>query len=108
MRLPVLAIALSTLCLTGCVKEPPRSVPVTPDAGEFAHCPATFPPAPVLAPLQPFTLADGRVVVLLETVIERDGLVARYIVSGRGAWHECRSAVDYVQDWSARLSGAPQ
>ncbi|WP_034157909.1 hypothetical protein [Sphingomonas sp. ERG5] len=54
-------------------------------------------------PLAPFTLPDGRVVMLLDTVITRETATAHYIVAARGAWHECRSAVTYVEDWSARL-----
>jgi hypothetical protein len=78
-------------------------VALTPDPGRLAACPETFPAAPVLAPLLPFALPDGRMAVLLDTVIDRDGMTARYVIAGRGAWHECRSAVDYVQDWSREL-----
>lgn len=103
-RLPM-ALALSTLCLTSCAKQPVRIVPLTPDAAPLAACPTAFPVPPSLPPLQPFTLGDGRVVVLLDTVIARDSVVATFIIQSRGAWHACRSAVTYVLDWSARLRG---
>lgn len=104
MRLLTMALALSTLCLTSCADKPPvRAIPVAPDQAQLDACPATFPAAPSLAPLAPFALPDGRTVVLLDTVIARETATAHYIVAGRGAWHECRSAVAYVTDWSARL-----
>lgn len=104
MRLPITALALSTLCLASCAKSPePRFVPVTPDPAQLEPCPVTFPVAPVLVPLAPILLPDGRRVVLLDTVLERDKATARYLIAGVGAWHECRSAVTYVQDWASRM-----
>jgi hypothetical protein len=80
---------------------------VTPDRAALDACPSAFPAAPTLERLAPFTLPDGRTVVLLDTVIARETVTAHYIVEGRGAWHECRSAVVYVEDWTARV-GADQ
>ena len=105
MRLHALALALSTLCLTSC-GNPPRALPVTPDPARLAACPVEYPAPPKLAPLVPFDLPDGRVVVLLDTVIERETLTAHYVIEGRGAWHECRSAVSFVADWSRVLRQA--
>ncbi|WEK00613.1 MAG: hypothetical protein P0Y59_02660 [Candidatus Sphingomonas phytovorans] len=106
MRLPTIALALSTLCSTSCAdREPVRAIPVVPDRARLDPCPKAFPSAPSLAPLAAFTLPDGRAVVLLDTVIARETATVHYIVQARGAWHECRSAVAYVQDWGARVSG---
>lgn len=102
MRLPMMVLALSMFCLISCA-EPPRSLPVTLDPARLAACPAAYPAPPKLAPLTPFDLPDGRVVVLLSTVIERDTLTAHYVIEGRGAWHECRSAVQFTQDWSTEV-----
>jgi len=81
-------------------------MPVTPDTAPLAACPAVFPVPPALDPLAPFVLPDGRKVVLLDTVLKRETRTAHFIVEGRGAWHECRSAVVYVEDWSARIAAS--
>lgn len=108
MRLPTMALALSMLCSTSCTKPAPRIAAVTPDPAQLAPCPARFPVAPALSPLAPFALPDGRLVVLLDTVIARETVTARYVLQGRGAWQECRSAVAYVGAWSARVrDGGP-
>jgi hypothetical protein len=98
MRLRMMALALSTLCLISCADRPGRGIPIAPDPARLASCPTEYPAPPKLAPMVPFDLPDGRVVVLLGTVIEREQVTARYIIEGRGAWHECRSAVAFVQD----------
>jgi hypothetical protein len=104
MKPLAIALALSTLCLTSCGDEHPgRIVPLTPDPVKLAACPATWPAPPTLKPLSPFKLADGREVVLLDTVIDRETTTAHYIIEGRGAWHECSSAVRYSEDWSASV-----
>lgn len=107
MRLLALALALSTLCSTGCAERPVRSAPLTPDPAALATCPAVFPAAPILMPLAPFALPDGRMAVLLDTVLDREVATAHYIIAGRGAWQECRSAVTYVLDWSAIAGKQP-
>lgn len=104
MRLPTMALALSMLCLASCAKPGQvRAVATTPDPAPLAQCPTSFPIAPELPPLAPFALPDGRMAVLLETVLERDKRTARYVVAGFGAWGECRSSVTYAQDWSAQM-----
>jgi hypothetical protein len=104
MRLPVIALVLSTYSLAGCAKpDAPRIAVVTPDPAKLASCPATFPAAPSIAPLSSFTLPDGRAVVLLSTVIAREKATVEYILLGRASFHACRSSVAYVQDWSKAL-----
>lgn len=103
MKLLAPVVLLSTLCLTACGKPPARANVLTPDPAKLAACPRTYPAPPRLPPLKPFTLPDGREVVLLDTVLERDGLVASYVIAGRGAWQACESPVQYVEDWSARV-----
>lgn len=105
MRLLTTALALSTLCSTGCADRAGRLVPLTPDPAPAAACPAAFPAPPVLTPLAPFRLADGREAVLLDTVIARETLTARYIIVGRDAWYQCRSAVTYGEDWRRAVLG---
>lgn len=103
MMRPAIALAPLMLCLTSCGDEPHpgRVVPLTPDAAKLAACPRDWPAAPALAPLSSFKLPDGREVVLLDTVLERDRTVATYIIKGRGAWYACKSAVAYTEDWAA-------
>lgn len=94
-----------TLCLASCAGTPkPRAIPVAVDRTQLAECPAEFPAPPALTPLAPFALPDGRQAVLLDTVIGRETATAHYILEGRGAWHECRSAVTYVEQWSALMA----
>lgn len=109
MKRHALALALSTLCLTSCGDRPHpgRVVPLTPDPAKLAACPRDFPAAPALAPLSSVKMPDGREVVLLDTVIDRETAVATYIIKGRGAWYACKSAVGYVEDWSAGVTAAP-
>lgn len=102
MRLPVLALALSTLCLSACA-DPGRVIALTPDPARLQACPADYPAAPVLAPLAPIVLPDGDVVVPFAVVTEREAVTVRYILAGRAAWHACRSAVAFVEDWSTRV-----
>ena len=90
---------LSMLCLAGCETPRPKLAIATPDPAKLAPCPQTFPIAPALSPLQPFTLPDGRQVVLYSTVKDRDLVTAHYIIEGRGAWHDCASPVAYTLDW---------
>lgn len=105
MRLLVTALALSTLSLTSCGKEQAevRVAPIAPDAAKLHACPKGFPIPPGLVPLAPFTLPDGRVVVLLDTVIDRETATARFIIASRGAWQACQSAVAYVEDWASQV-----
>lgn len=100
-----MALALSTLCLTGCASEAGRFIAVTPDPAQLAACPRYFPAPPTLKPLERIVLPDGRYAVLLDRVIEREHETAKFIVEGRGAWQACSSAVVYTEDWSARVKG---
>lgn len=103
---PLAMIAvLSTLCSTSCADPQQRAVPVLPDPAKFAACPDSFPIAPLLTPLAPFTLPDGRRAVLLDTVIDRETATAHYIIEARGAWHDCQSPVAYYRDWARALQG---
>ncbi len=52
-------------------------------------------------PLTSFTLPDGREVVLLDVVIARETVVAKYVLKGREAWFRCRQPVKYTIDWIA-------
>lgn len=100
MLLPLMLLA------SGCGDRPPLPIPVAPDAAQLVGCARTFPALPALTPLSPFTLPDGRRVVLLEVVRARDEAVARYIAEdAMGAWHSCVAPVEYVTGWSARMQG---
>jgi hypothetical protein len=81
-------------------------VVLTPDPARYEACPAAFPAAPALAPLTSFTLPDGREVVLLDVVIARETVVAKYVLKGREAWFRCRQPVKYTIDWIAKVAEA--
>ena len=104
MKPHALAVALSTLCLASCGDDPTRAVVLTPDPARYEACPASFPAAPALAPLTSFTLPDGREVVLLDVVIARETVVAKYVLKGREAWFRCRQPVKYTVDWIAEVT----
>ena len=93
-----LAVALLMPCLASC-GEKPRAIVITPDPTRYASCPASFPAAPALPPLSTFTLPDGREVVLLDVVIARETVAAKYVLAGREAWFRCRQGVSYTTDW---------
>lgn len=99
MKPHALAAVLSTLFLASCGDDPTRAVVLTPDPARYEACPAAFPAAPALAPLTSFTLPDGREVVLLDVVIARETVVAKYVLKGREAWFRCRQPVTYTTDW---------
>jgi hypothetical protein len=106
MRLLTIALALSTSYLSGCTRpEVPRAIAVTPDPAKLTDCPTTFPAAPTLPPLASFALPDGRVVVLLSTIIARETKTVDFILLGRASWHACQSSVAYVQDWTKGMAG---
>ena len=90
---------LLTTSLAACGDDPTRAVVLTPDPARYEACPATFPAAPALAPLTSFTLPDGREVVILDVVIARETVVAKYVLKGREAWFRCRQPVTYTTDW---------
>ena len=106
MRLLAIAILPLIASSVSCARpEVPRAIAVTPDPAKLTDCPVTFPAAPTLPPLASFALPDGRVVVLLSTIIARETATVDYILLGRGAWHACRSSVSYVQDWTKGMAG---
>lgn len=99
MKLPALAALPLTLCLASCGDDPTRAVVLTPDPARYEACPASFPAAPALPALSTFKLPDGREVVLLDVVIARETVVAKYVLKGREAWFRCRQPVTYTMDW---------
>lgn len=99
MKLHALAVAPLMLCLASCGDKPTRALVLTPDPARYEDCPASFPAAPTLTPLTSFTLPDGREVVLLDVVIARETVVAKYVLKGREAWFRCRQPVTYTTDW---------
>jgi hypothetical protein len=74
----------------------------TPDPVQLQPCLALASiDVPALPPREPFALPDGRRAVLLNRVIERDGVTSRLIVYLDHERAVCRSAVVYVADWIA-------
>jgi hypothetical protein len=105
MKLPVIALALSTLFSASCTeKVATRTVVLTPDPAKLSVCPRSFPVPPTLAPIQSFVLPDGREVVLFDTVLARETATARYIIKSRGVWYDCASTVTYVEDFSREVT----
>ena len=103
MKRNVLGAALLMLCSTSCATIPARVETAKPDPAKLDSCPAALSVPPALPPLAPFVLPDGRRVVLIDTVIDRETMTAGFIIETRGAWHACRSSVVYVQEWTAAL-----
>jgi hypothetical protein len=117
MRRVAIAIALSTIWISGCT--PPRAIALTPDPARLDACPAGERPFPKLAALVPMTLIeDARVrlddgseqllkagsdLVLLGTVLDRDEATAVFIVGLRADKARCLAAVLYVKDWGTAL-----
>lgn len=121
MKRAVIAALLSMLCTTGC--NTPRALPVTPDPAKLDTCPKADAAFPVLPPLLPLTIpagatvtgADGKPRVLtapldvvdFELVLDRDEATAIFIVRERADKKLCRSAVQYVRDWSVAIGKKP-
>ena len=91
-------------CLAGCGDDPTRAVVLTPDPARYAACPAAFPPAPALPALSTFKLPDGREVVLLDVILQRETVAAKYVLAGREAWFRCRQVMGYVSDWTKEVT----
>ena len=108
MKLHALAALPLMLCLASCGDKSTRAVVLTPDPARYEACPATFPAAPALAPLTSFTLPDGREVVILDVVIARETVVAKYVLKGREAWFRCRQPIKYTVDWIAEVTKPQQ
>ena len=104
MKPLAIAAVLSMCSLTACGDDPTRAVVITPDPARYAACPTSFPSAPTLAPLSAFTLPDGREVVLLDVVIARETVAAKYVLAGKEAWFRCKAVVGYVADWTNEMT----
>lgn len=121
MKRAAIAALLSMACTTGC--STPRAIPVTPDPAKLNACPATDPRFPVLPALVPITIPAGSAVtdangktrtiaaplevVDFDVVLNRDEATTLFIVRDRAEKKLCRSAVQYVRDWSAAITKKP-
>lgn len=119
MKRAVLAALLSTICITSC-NGPGRSIAVTPDPAKLAACPAADSQFPALPALVPIVLPAGTVVTKMDgtrrtiadpievvdysLVLDRDEATAVFIVRDRAEKKLCRSAVQYVRDWTAEMT----
>lgn len=121
MKRAAIAVLLSMACTTGC--STPRAIPVTPDPAKLKACPATDARFPVLATLAPITIPAGTTVtdangkprtiiaplevIDFDVVLNRDEATAVFIVRERAEKKLCRSAVQYVRDWSTAITAKP-
>lgn len=106
LRFTIPAATLSALLLTACGSKPlppPRAALAVPDRSQFQACLDLAPTVPILPPYEAVTLPDGRVVVLLERVRERDTIAARFIVAEREGRLICRASTAYADTWSAEI-----
>ncbi|SFJ00536.1 hypothetical protein SAMN03159338_0543 [Sphingomonas sp. NFR04] len=121
MKRAAIAALLSMACITAC--STPRAIPVTPDPAKLAACPATDETFPVLPPLLPVTIPAGTQVtdasgakrilaapldvVDFDMLLDRDEATAVFVVRERADKKLCRSAVQYVRDWSIEIAKKP-
>ncbi|SFK44885.1 hypothetical protein SAMN03159338_4287 [Sphingomonas sp. NFR04] len=121
MKRAAIAALLSMICTTGC--SAPRALPVTPDPATLDVCPAADAAFPVLPPLLPVTIPAGTAVtdasgarrvlaapldvVGFDLVLDRDEATAVFVVRERAEKKLCRSAVQYVRDWSTAMARKP-
>lgn len=107
IRWSKLTAILPLLFITACAGTPPPRVEiVTPDRERFKPClTATVTVPDNLPPYEAFTLPDGRRVVLLDRVRERDGIQARFLVQVDNRGAVCRAAVVYADGF--RTSSVP-
>ena len=56
-----------------------------------------------LPPYEAFVLPDGRQVVLLDRVRQRDKIQATFLVETLKGREVCRAAVSYADQWTARM-----
>ncbi|WP_168846753.1 hypothetical protein [Sphingomonas sp. S2M10] len=110
------------LCTTSC-SNLSRSIAVTPDPAKLDACPAADSQFPALPPLVPIVLPAGTVVTAMDgtrrtiaaplevvdysLVLDRDEATAVFVVRERADKKLCRSAVQYVRDWSAGMAKKP-
>ena len=100
MKRIAMAAAVSMLLGAGCSTERPRSAAL--DPAVTATCPRSVDSPGALPQLAPFTLEDGRVVVPVDQVRERERMALAAALIFKGAWLECRSVVIYAEE-RARL-----
>lgn len=119
MKLAALAALLSMTCITSC-SNPARSIAVTPDPAKLDACPAADSQFPILPPLVPIVLPAGTVVTAMDgtrttiaaplevvdygLVLDRDEATALFVVRERADKKLCRSAVQYVRDWTTEMT----
>ena len=88
----------------GACGQTPRIEPLTPDLAKLKPCREYLVFVPALVPLDPVTLPDGREVVLLSRVLDRDKQTADWVIAEREGRLICKVAADYVADWSAEAA----
>lgn len=99
-------IPVATLCLpllTGCGRELPRVEITTPDRAQFQRCLGLNIAVPDLPPYEAFKLPDGRSVVLLARVRERDAIAARFLVLERDGRIICQASTRYADRWAEEM-----
>ena len=103
-----LMVILPLLSMTACGDPPPPRIEVAlPDRAQFRACLADELKVPDnLPPYEAFTLPDGRQVVLLDRVRQRDKIQATFLVQTVKGREACRAAVVYVDQWTARMTPA--
>ena len=80
-----------------------RSDIATMDQARLNECPRSVEGPGELPEQEMFQLDDGRWVVPIENVNEREGMATQAALIFRGAYVQCRSVVIYVEDWQAEL-----
>lgn len=108
-RCATLAAILLALPLIGCGDKqapPPRLALALPDRAQFERCLSVAPAVPTLPPYEALTLPDGRVVVLLDRVRERDAITARFLVQEREGRLLCRASTNYADQWTVEAARA--
>lgn len=104
-RCTSLAVILPLLSMTACGEKPnPRVEIALPDRTQFRACLADEVKVPDLLPYEAFKLPDGRQVVLLDRVRQRDKVQATFLVETLNGRALCRAAVVYADQWTAEMS----
>ena len=99
---------LPLLSMTACGDNPPpRAEIALPDRAQFRACLADEVKVPDLLPYEAFKLPDGRQVVLLDRVRQRDKTQATFLVQTRNGRELCRAAVVYADRWTEQMSVVP-
>lgn len=103
-----LAVILPLLSMTACGEKPnPRAEIALPDRAQFRACLADEVKVPNLLPYEAFKLPDGRQVVLLDRVRQRDKTQATFLVQTLNGRELCRAAVVYADRWTEQMSVVP-